>query len=66
MGMTVKTTNRSHRVVYLMALLIFAVALTTALVLAGDRKPEGNKSGSLQSNAVPTLNAVCLSGKKNA
>ena len=66
MGMTEKTTNRSGRVVYLVALLIFAVALTTALVLAGERKHEGNESGSLQSNTVPTLNAVCLSGKKNA
>lgn len=64
--MTVKTTNRSHRVVYLIALLLFAVALTTALVLAGERKPEGNKSSSLQSIAVPALKTVCLSGKHNA
>jgi hypothetical protein len=66
MGMTVKTTNRSHRVVYLIVLLAFAVALTTALVLAGERMPEGNKSSSLQSHTVPTLSAVCLWGKSNA
>lgn len=64
--MTVKTTNRSHRVVYLVALLVFAVALTTALVLAGERKPEGSKTSILQSNTVPTLNTVCLWGKSNA
>lgn len=64
--MTVTTANRSHRVVYLIVLLVFAVALTTALVLAGERKPESDKSGSLQSNTVPTLNAVCLAGKSNA
>ena len=66
MGMTVSTTSRSHRVVYLIALLIFAVALTTALVLAGEREPQGNQSSSLQSNSVPALNTVCLAGKKNA
>ena len=64
--MTVNTTSRSHRVVYLVALLIFAVALTTALVLAGERKPKGNKSRSLQSSTVPALNTVCPAGKKNA
>lgn len=66
MGMTVNTTNRSHRVVYLIALLVFAVVLTTALVLAGERKPEGSKSSSLQSHTVPRLRAVCLWGKSNA
>jgi len=35
--MTVKMTNRSHRVVYLVLLLLVAVALTSALVLAGER-----------------------------
>jgi len=34
--MTVKQTNRSHRVAYLIVLLALAVALTTALVLAGE------------------------------
>ena len=64
--MTVKTTNRSHRVVYLIALLVFAVALTTALVLAGERKPEGNKSSTLQSNTSFALSAFCLWGDSNA
>ena len=35
--MTVKTTNRSHRVAYMVLLLLVAVALTSALVLAGER-----------------------------
>ena len=64
MGMTVKTINRSHRIVYLVVLLVFAVALTTALVLAGERKPEGSSS-TLQTNTVLTLRAVCLWGMSN-
>jgi hypothetical protein len=64
--MTVNTGNRSHRVIYLVVLLVFAVALTTALVLAGERKPEGSKTGSRQSNTVPTLYAGCLLGKSDA
>lgn len=63
--MTVKTTNRSHRIVYLVMLLVCAVALTTALVLAGERKPEGSKSSTLQTDTVPTLRAVCLQGMRN-
>lgn len=36
--MTVTTTNRSHRVAYMVLLLLLvAVALTSALVLAGER-----------------------------
>lgn len=64
--MTVKTTNRSHRVVYLVVLLVFAVALTTALVLAGELKPEGRKASTLQPNTVPTLSIVGALGKSNA
>ena len=64
--MTVNTTSRSHRGIYLIALLVFAVALTTALVLAGERKPAGNESGSLESNTLPALNTACLAGKNNA
>lgn len=63
--MTVKTINRSRRVVYLVVMLVFAVALTTALVLAGERKPEGSKASTLQTNTVPALRAVCLWGKPN-
>ena len=64
--MTVKTINRSHRIVYLVVLLVCAVALTTALVLAGERKTEGTKSSALQTNTIPTLSAVCLSGMNDA
>jgi len=64
--MTVTKMNRSHRVVYMVVLLVFAVALTTALVLAAERTPEGTKNSSLQSNTVPALCAVCLSGKSHA
>ena len=63
--MTVKTTNRSHRVVYLVVLLVFAVALTTALVLAGEIKPEGSKTSTLQPNTVPTLRTVGAGGGSN-
>lgn len=63
--MTVKTISRSHRIVYLVMLLVFAVALTTALVLAGERKAEGSKSSTLQTNTVPALRAVCLLGMSN-
>ena len=35
--MRVMTTNRSHRVAYMVLLLLAAVALTSALVLAGER-----------------------------
>jgi len=59
--MTVKTTNRSHRVLYMVVLLAFAVALTTALVLAAEQSPEGTKS-TLQSNTVSALHRVCLWG----
>jgi len=35
--MTVTLTNRSHRIAYMVLLLLVAVALTSALVLAGER-----------------------------
>ena len=63
--MTVQTTNRSRRVVYLVALLLFAVALTTALVLAGERRADGSKSSNLQLSTVPTMNPDCLWGESN-
>ncbi len=65
MVMTVKTTNRSHRIAYSVMLLIFAVALTTALVLAGEKNPEGKQTSTLQTNTVPTLSVVCLWGRSN-
>ena len=64
--MTVKINNRSHRAVFMVVLLVFAVALTTALVLAGERKAEGNnKTSTLQTNTVLPLNAVWLSGNRD-
>ncbi len=50
--MTVKITNRSHRVAYLVALLLLAVALTTALVMAAERNSQSEKHMLHQS--VPT------------
>lgn len=41
--MTVTTTNRSHRVAYVVLLLLVAVALTSALVLAGERSRGSGK-----------------------
>jgi len=35
--MTVNLANRSHRAAYMVILLVLAVALSTALVLAGER-----------------------------
>jgi len=49
----------------MVVLLAFAVALTTALVLAAERNPQGTKSSTLQPNTVPTLRAVCLWGHRN-
>ena len=42
-GMTATTTNRSHRVAYIVLLLLVAVALTSALVLAGEGSWGGEK-----------------------
>jgi len=63
--MTAKTKNRSHRVIYLVALLVFAMALTTALVLAGELKPDGSNSSTLQPNIVRSLERGVL-GDGNA
>ena len=51
----VKKMNRSHRAGHLVLLLMFAVALTTALVLAGERKSESGKKNTrfgARSNAM--------------
>jgi hypothetical protein len=47
--MTVKKTNRSHRVAYMVFLLALTVALATALVLAGER------DAALEKHAVRSL-----------
>jgi hypothetical protein len=41
---TLSTTNRCSRIAYLIVLLVFAVALTTALVLAAERTSGTNRS----------------------
>jgi hypothetical protein len=53
-GVTVKTIIRSHRVAYLVLLLLFAVALSTALLLAGERGAENLKKNpsQIQRNAT--------------
>lgn len=56
--MTVKFTNRSHRVAYIIGLLLLAVALTTALVLAAEHDSRGEKQALRQtiltgSHALP-------------
>jgi len=49
LGMRVMNTNRFRRATYLVLLLVFAVALSTALLLAADRQTQGtNKSNSRQ------------------
>jgi len=44
LSMTVNQKNRSHRIAYMVALLVFAVALTTVLVLAAERA-SGTENG---------------------
>jgi len=61
----VKTIYRSHRAVYVVVLLMFAVALTTALVMASESKPEGSKTSTLQPSTVPTVRTVGVWGKSN-
>jgi len=48
--MMVKGTNRSRRMIYLVVLLVFAVALSTALVLAGERNSQSHKKDAGQEN----------------
>jgi hypothetical protein len=50
---TVKKMNHSHRIAYVVLLWVFAVALTTALVLAGERNSEKKSAEhSTVSNAI--------------
>jgi hypothetical protein len=42
-NITVNITNRSHRVAYIVGLLLLAVALTTALVLAAEQDSRSDK-----------------------
>ena len=49
--MMVKSTNRSRRMIYLVVLIVFAVTLSTALVLAGERSSQNHKKGSQQDSS---------------
>jgi len=46
--MNLKMTNRIHQAIYMVALLILAVALTTALVVAAERSSENQKKAMSQ------------------
>ncbi len=63
--MTVKTKTRSHRIVFMVLLLVFAAALSTVLVMAGERGEASEKksvSGSGSSNAVSANFSMRTSG----
>jgi hypothetical protein len=49
--MTVKTKNRSHRVLYMVLVLFFAVALSTVLMMAGERGGGSEKKNGLENGA---------------
>lgn len=51
--MTVIKTNRSHRIAYMLMLLAFAIALTTALVLAGERSASEVKGANQSFRVAP-------------
>ena len=55
--MKVNRTNRSRRMIYLVVLLAFAVALSTALVLAGERNggKNPNKDARQATSACPNF-----------
>jgi len=53
--MTVKNTNRSHRLAFVVLLLVFAVALSTALVLAGERQAESLNKNTSENNQSATV-----------
>lgn len=55
--MSLKMTNRFHQIFYMVALLIVAVALTTALVVAAERSAETPKKAVSQLSGLQTPNA---------
>lgn len=57
--MTVITTNRSPRIAYLVVLLVFAVALTTALVLAAERTPNQQRSSQFSAARISAGDKGC-------
>jgi hypothetical protein len=55
--MSLKMTNRFHQVIYMVTLLILAVALTTALVVAAEHSSNDSSkktTSQLQGLQVPT------------
>jgi len=56
---TVITTNRSPRIAYLVVLLVFAVALTTALVLAAERTPNQQRSSQFSAARISAGDKGC-------
>ncbi len=53
--MTVNKTNRSHRIAFLVVILVVAVALTTALVLASERSSTVSPKSAKSSNPNTVL-----------
>jgi len=60
--MTVIQTNRSHRLTYFVVLLLLAVALTTALVLAGERGNPNTRQGELETPETPAATLTSAAG----
>jgi hypothetical protein len=61
--MTVNKTTRSHRTAYMVVLLALAVALTTALVLAGERNAsDGQKKNVCAPNLHKTFSSEIYKG----
>ena len=56
--MKVNRTNRSRRMIFLVVLLVFAVALSTALVLAGERNGSENPRKDAQQSSADCPNPV--------
>lgn len=60
--MTVNKTNRSHRTAYMVVMLALAVALTTALVLAGEKNSDSQKKNVFQQNLHKTFSVELQKG----
>jgi hypothetical protein len=60
--MTVNKTNRSHRTAYMVVMLALAVALTTALVLAGEHNADSQKEDVFQQILHRTLSVELHKG----
>jgi hypothetical protein len=60
--MTVNKTNRSHRTAYMVVMLALAVALTTALVLAGEGNADSQKENVFQQNLHKTFSVELQKG----